>query len=316
MAKRITLVLLAVILAAIMIYSRYRESVNKAYIEEYHAAALTLQQQQNIRKDELERLRKEREQNRKTAKGILLFQEINRKMYGNAFPIIQKYGFVGTMVITNESYPGQLGFISVEQMNDLLDHGWSICAGWSGKGDIERELQKLESLFIELGLDHPYVISIDEGGYDPAMDAVLAEKGYLAVILHGDSISAAADGADSVIRAVPAIYWDEPAALDYLEYAMQKKELVVLSVDFSSVYGGYYSDLFENMCIYLQDNGEEITFSDLQTAVQNSKTDAYYAAMEEYLLREIEQYDIQIQKVYELYQQYGVNLPQTNDPTP
>lgn len=313
MIKRLSLVLLALVVSGAMIYGRYREMVKKAYVEEYYAAASELQRQQNLCRDALENLRIEWENSRKTAKGILLFQEINRQMYNNAYPIIRDHGIVGTMVLTKNAYPGRLGCISETQMNTLLADGWSVCAGWNGKGEIQEELQELEKVFTALGLDHPYVISIDEGGYDPKMDSVLADRGYIAVILHGESIAMAGNAESAPIRAVPAIYWDEPTALDYLESVMADKNLAILTLDFSSIYGTYYSDLFENMCDYLQKNQKYITFLDLQTAVETSKSDAYYTAMEAYLLREIDRYDQQIQNVFDLYNKYGVDLPK-NDP--
>lgn len=56
---------------------------------------------------------------------VITFDDGDASIYKNAFPIMQKYGFVGVFyLITN--YFGSSGVVTVEQVREMLNAGWEI----------------------------------------------------------------------------------------------------------------------------------------------------------------------------------------------
>jgi peptidoglycan/xylan/chitin deacetylase (PgdA/CDA1 family) len=56
---------------------------------------------------------------------VISFDDGYLDVYQNAFPIMEHYGFTGTVYIVANRLESD-GFLQVEQLKELLDHGWDV----------------------------------------------------------------------------------------------------------------------------------------------------------------------------------------------
>lgn len=56
---------------------------------------------------------------------VITFDDGDASIYNNAFPIMQKYGFVGVFYLIT-SYFGGTGIVTVDQVREMLNAGWEI----------------------------------------------------------------------------------------------------------------------------------------------------------------------------------------------
>lgn len=56
---------------------------------------------------------------------VISFDDGYLDVYQNAFPIMERYGFTGTVYIVANRLESD-GFLQVEQLNELIDHGWDV----------------------------------------------------------------------------------------------------------------------------------------------------------------------------------------------
>ncbi len=56
---------------------------------------------------------------------VITFDDGNLDVYENAFPIMERYGFTGTVYIVANRLNSE-GFLQAEELQELLNHGWEV----------------------------------------------------------------------------------------------------------------------------------------------------------------------------------------------
>lgn len=302
--KRLVLILLAAMLSAGIVYHSYRTAQQEAYLQEYQEAVQELEYQRRRVEEQLVKLERKHTDKRDCGMGIVLFENPSERIYTEVLPVMQEYELTGAVVLTPQSYPGQTGCITVEQMKELAEAGWIFCAGWDG----EAELQTLAEPFQKLKLSktktvwmQPETVHFDE--------TALKNAGYLTVFHHGESGNLLTNQDENGLRLIGTILWNDPAILAWLDAAVEQCGLLAIGVDFETDYGDFNEELFRNMCRILKEHSEQFLLANLTDPTEvEQRAEAYRQARMAYLRTEMERYEQQIQQIYALYAQYGAQM--------
>lgn len=304
--KRIGLLLLAAVLAVGIVHYNRRAAREEAYLLEFHSAVQELEYHRSALEQELYTLER-RQNDRSCGMGILLFERPEERLYTQVLPVMEEFGLTGAVVLTPEEYPGAPGCITVEQMTQLQEAGWVFCAGWDGS----RTLSELQKPFTALKLSKTKTVCVRSGAFREDTASRLNSAGYTVVFHHGETESLLSrQSKGSKHRRIGAVLWNDPEILTWLDAAMTQYGLLAISVDFSTQYGDFEEVLFRNMCRILQDNSNHFLLVDLTEPTEAERqAEAYSRARRIFLRAEIKRYEQEIEKVYELYRQYGAELP-------
>ena len=123
-------------------------------------------------------------ENSKQHKGTtqLLFTECDKQVYEACYPIMKKYGFPGVLAFSQTEYPGAEGCMSVEQFQELMQNGWTVCATWDTASAPEEWLPVLEQKAQEMGAEVGQTMYFPAGTYNLTLDAKVQELGFSIVV--------------------------------------------------------------------------------------------------------------------------------------
>lgn len=302
MAKRLILILTALAVGAVILYRGYRQSLVQAYAREYQQAYHQLDTERTEIEDQLDALEERKRSNRVCGMGMFLAERPEARLYSQMAPLLEEYGYTGAMAFSVDNYPGQPGCITEEQFRELKEKGWSVCAAWDG----EAPLEELQAVFAKMKLKKPDVIVVESLKYSMEMDEALKNAGYSVVIHHGEDLPLFQEVSDPKLRHLSCAFWNHPNIASFLETAVQDQQILILSVDFSSVFADLDETLFRNMCRFMTEHEDVFPMEDLSKAtVIDEREEAYYQARKTFLQEELLRCDQQIQKLYEAYEQYN-----------
>ncbi len=67
-----------------------------------------------------------------TGTAEVLFTHPDARVYEEAYPIMEEYGYTGVLAVSEQQFPGTEGNMSLEQFQELIQAGWMICTrGWA-----------------------------------------------------------------------------------------------------------------------------------------------------------------------------------------
>lgn len=89
------------------------------------------------------------------------------------YTLINNYGYKGMIAISESSFPGEKGAITLDRMHTLLDQGWEYCLLFDRSTDIQMLYQKA----INAGLPQTE-IAYAYATYDSSQETVLEELGF------------------------------------------------------------------------------------------------------------------------------------------
>ncbi len=167
----------------------------------------------------------------------LCFDSISETVYSIASPMLSGRGFAATLVLTGSVLPGDDGMMSLDEMKSLLDSGWELALGDSGKkaensealaAYIDSRLAGIENL----GLPRPTSFCFSKGCYDSSLDGILAEKGFNIIRHSGeDGLSISADAVTEPVWKIGSdyIHAGESSAQISVEAAIKSGSAVAVS---------------------------------------------------------------------------------------
>lgn len=305
MRKRIIILLLSMILCVGMIIYTRQNAYQKFYYEQYEKAARTLRSEQDKLKQELQEV----EQNLKEVdigQGcyLLLFEDLDQRLYTDAMPILRKHDYVGVLALSPQSYPGKEGCITLDEFNELISMGWETCFYWQDYFKFDYFLEKMDPILKNLKLEYPTVIDVEAGNFQPYKDEMLSDAGFATVIHHGETGDIITREDSEELLHVGAVGWNSSYAVKNLKNAIQYGGALVLSIDFSDNSSvGFQKKAFAAMCDNLQEQHTQIYSTNIQGLRDNlaaAPTNNYYSARKSYLETEIERYDHEIEAIYQL----------------
>lgn len=302
MAKRLILILAALLAAAVILLHGHRQALVQAYAREYQGAYHRLDEERREIEEQLDALEESKRARQLCAMGMFLAEKPQQRVYTEMYPLLEEYGYTAALALSPEAYPGQPDCITEKQFQELLEKGWSVCAAWDG----EAPLSELKAVFSGLGIPKPDVVLVESGSYSTALDAELKKAGYKVVIHHGEELPFFQEPDAPVLRHFSGAFWNYPNIAAYLEAAVQDHEILVLTVDFATAFGDMDERLFRNMCGFMAEHEEAFPLEDLaQATVVDEREEAYYQERKAFLQEELDRCDRQIEKLYEVYQQYN-----------
>ena len=65
------------------------------------------------------------DRDRRSRRVLLTFDDGYQNIYDNAYPVMERYGFTGTVYIVANRMKSE-GFLNAEQLQELLDQGWEV----------------------------------------------------------------------------------------------------------------------------------------------------------------------------------------------
>lgn len=302
MVKRLALVLTALAVAAVILYRGYQQSVIQAYAREYQQAYEQLDREYRDIEDQLDVLEERKRSKNLCAMGMFLAERPDERVFTQVYPMLEEAGYTAALAFSVDAYPGQPGCISKKQFEELTEKGWTVCAAWDG----EAPLSDLTAVFRTLRLPRPNVVLVESGKYSQTLDDALKQAGFSVVIHHGETLPLFEEPDRAALRHLSCLFWNHPNVAGYLEKAVQDREILILSMDFESLFADVDEELFRNMCGFMQEHEDVFPLEDLSRATMiNLREEAFYQAKKEYLQGELDRCNQQIWKLYEMYKEYN-----------
>lgn len=111
----------------------------------------------------------------------LAFCGMSEDIYNLAFPLMQEYGMVGTVVMTGDRLPGGEGLLSDSQIYELVNAGWRLIPGWTD-GDGDNGISSTSKWIMDYGYDFEGAVFIDPAALTPEYESLILSEGYGTVI--------------------------------------------------------------------------------------------------------------------------------------
>ena len=144
-----------------------------------------------VKKQNLEQqivdLEKEYEAN-KLPKGTtqVIFTGLEADVFNICYPIMKEFEYTGILALSLTQLPGMEGLMSVEQFQQLITEGWSICIKWDSETPVRNWWPELQNQVKALGLETGSTVYFTTGTYSKALDAELQQMGFSIVVHHGE----------------------------------------------------------------------------------------------------------------------------------
>ena len=84
----------------------------------------------------------------------VLYRSPDQRLQEEALEVMQAYGFEGTICISQQSFPGQEGCLSVDELRKLTDAGWDLCVPFLDEASLSQLLNDIE----RCGLPVPHTL--------------------------------------------------------------------------------------------------------------------------------------------------------------
>ena len=124
---------------------------------------------------------------------ILTFDDGSKSVLSTALPIMQKYGFTGTVYLVN-NYIGAVNYLNIEEVRELYDAGWEVGSHSITHMDltletVDQEKEIIESrLRLQRQLDLPILtFAYPYGAYDVDSVEIARFAGYIGAMGLGPS---------------------------------------------------------------------------------------------------------------------------------
>jgi len=167
------------------------------------------------------------------------------------------YGYVGVLAVSDQSFPGDPGCMTVQEVNALTDRGWELCLS----ADRETDINALYDRTAEAGLAAPTALYLpDEAGTDAQL-AAAAALGISTVVRHSSvqEASVQEDTTQNALWSVSAMGSYETYVKDRFLTAVQKSDCIVLTVGDRREREQYLRENFDAMLKVMQEQVSKAT---------------------------------------------------------
>ncbi len=125
---------------------------------------------------------------------VITFDDGYRDVYLEALPVMQKYGFSGTLYVIQDQV-GIKGYMSANQINQLIENGWEIGSHSKTHADLRKSVVNLAAevvdsrLALEVLFSTPVrSFSYPYGSATPSLKEYVQKAGYLSAVGVGTSL--------------------------------------------------------------------------------------------------------------------------------
>ena len=177
------LLVMAAILWANQVHEDKQEK--EAFALEEQLRPLTIKRQKL--KQQLDELEKKYEAERRPrATTQILFTEPDTKVYEQCYPIMKEYKLTGVIALSAGRLPGTENCMSEEQLKELMQAGWSVCARFDNAARLGTQWTTLKKEFKKYNLEEPNTVYFASGVYNKGLDATIEQCGFTIVVHHGE----------------------------------------------------------------------------------------------------------------------------------
>lgn len=190
MIKKIIVAVTVVLVIAMGIFlwnaNRQEQEEVARYEEINEKRRPLLVKKQNLEQQIID-LEKEYEAN-KLPKGTtqVIFTGLEADVFNICYPIMKEFEYTGILALSLTQLPGMEGLMSVEQFQQLITEGWSICIKWDSQTPVRNWWPELQNQVKALGLETGSTVYFTTGTYSKALDAELQQMGFSIVVHHGE----------------------------------------------------------------------------------------------------------------------------------
>lgn len=190
----------------------------------------------------------EKEAEKKKATTVILFTDLNKKIYDDALPIMNKYGYKGVLAVSDTQFPGEKGCITINRFKSLIKKGWSYCLAWDGETEFYGWLDGMQTRLKKLKLKSPNAIYFENRNYKDSYEKNLAAEGFQTVVHHGEEgLSIIPKEMDGEVW-FPGIYGMlGEAPRTQLEEAIKRNSNIVYGVGFEQAHEKFDKETFDSM---------------------------------------------------------------------
>lgn len=127
---------------------------------------------------------------------VLFFDNVDENLIKMVYPMLNKYGYKGTIVLCEGLVPGEVGNISKEDFDFLLANGWDIAIGYNSEIDMSAKdapellgeyLDSYMQRLTQAGIEIPITYCFNKGEYNQRFEPVLKERGFKAIRHYGET---------------------------------------------------------------------------------------------------------------------------------
>ena len=169
-----------------------------------------------------------------TATVELLFSQMDTGLYAEIFPQLHARKMKGTLVLSEQEWPGQEGKLSWEQVKGLLQDGWELALCWDGKSSLETAVSNAQIRLSEQGLDVPKLVYFMPDLYTEAADTVVEKLGFTVAIHHGETGLSVIDWPnEGTVWKAGAISWNSSSTGSILDPMMDNAQNLVIAISWT-----------------------------------------------------------------------------------
>ncbi len=127
---------------------------------------------------------------------VLFFDSVDTNLIESVYPLLEKNGMKGTIVLCDGRIPGEEGNISREDFDFLLSEGWDYAIGYSNEVDLSADnaaellasyLDDYMTRLEEADIAVPFTYCFARGEYHKKFAPVLKERGFKVVRHYGET---------------------------------------------------------------------------------------------------------------------------------
>lgn len=276
---KLVAVITAIVLAGFISFLVWRENQagkqREAEYTELQNKLRPLEQEKTRIKKALENLEADyAEKSELTASAVILFTDLDEKIYTDMYPKMRNRGYVGVLALPISQLPGQSGCLSQEQFDTLMKAGWKCSLKWEKEMEPEEWFKACEEMMPKIGITRPDMVYFPQNTYKSQSDEFLTEKGIEIVVHHGER------GLPLVISEVEDGIWHpgarglrESKTVQLLEEAVELKGNIIFTVGSDIESENYNQNQFDSMLVWLKKycDDEQLVVTDLWEARKQRK---------------------------------------------
>ena len=178
----------------------------------------------------------------------ILFVDLYEDVYTVCYPMMQEYGYTGTLILSTTQLPGQENCMTVQQFQELAQAGWRTCIQWSEEFSDKRVWDSFQLELETLGILQGEQIYFPQGTYSQELDEKITEMGFtIAICEYMDEESPLQSQYEEGLWHVGAMGAMTTKPKYWLREAVANKANVVYTVGFSVEYQKYNEKSFTGM---------------------------------------------------------------------
>ena len=230
--------------------ARNEASMLQAVADKYEAMLSPLISEKNSLENEIEAVTAKRDgRGLGMASVVFLFAEPSPRIFTDgAYDMLTSYGYASIVAVSDGSFPGDEGCMTVEEMKMLVGRGWEIAVSADADTDISALCERLA----DAGLPSPVTAYYPFGGYGENAAAKLADAGISSAILYMSDT----EQDDSGIWTMAAFGSYENNVKKYYDSAIDQSDCLVLVTGFVNSREMFYDGNFSAMLSIANDSIE------------------------------------------------------------